>query len=348
MPSDREIQDLVKSISLAKWEDSLGIGKVSGVQIETILRLTHSYVIRLRIVGSDQTTGVYVKIFRRVETIDNKDPQDLLHNEFKNLVKWQEKFSNSTKFKTVKPLFFQQDQNIIATQEAEGISLIQVLRGINLFPSSKRMTEVKENLFNVGQWQNYFQSLSPKSDKKFSIEEFINYVDIRLKELTGNPQRKFPKSYRDKILKYISNQKKTFGKNDYKLALSHGDFALGNILVTDQVVTVLDFGEVTLDSFLLDIARIYHQLFLMTVKPTFRTSIISQLQDAFLKGFGLENAEHLTIFRFLLIRHTLTHLVSITRFWKKDMKERVYNSLVLRTELKFLDQLLSSECVSKM
>ncbi|MEW6608585.1 MAG: hypothetical protein AB1414_14255, partial [bacterium] len=102
-----------------------------------------------------------------------------------------------------------------------------------------------------------------------------------------------------------------------------------------------DFGESQIDSSYLDITRLYHQFYLMTFKPYFRKKYLISLQKALLEGFEEASVERLLIFRFLLIRHTITHLVTITRFWKFPIYEKLYNFWVLQKELSFLDHLLT-------
>ncbi len=174
----------------------------------------------------------------------------------------------------------------------------------------------------------------------------VEYINLRLKLLTEDPRRHFAPFYWTKILKYIEKNRELVTTQELFIKPSHNDFNLGNIIIEDERVTALDFAKIKMDSFLLDISRVYHQLYLMTFKPQYRMSIIKKLRKALLEGFGMPRADQLMMFRFLLIRHTLTHLVGITRFWEKDFKERMYNYWVLYRELRLLDSLLSKKGVA--
>ena len=342
MLSNKEIQTTVNSIPKERWEKSLKLDSVRVVNVEEIRTLPNSYIIRCRISTNSVEKGVYVKIIRKVEKVDQKDPIIEAKNEYDNLVFWQEKFKGEEKFRTVNPLFFLPDQLLIATEEAIGKTLSQCLVDIKLFPSSQQLSETLYYLKNVGKWQQHFQKVAKAPDLQFSHDWIKEYLDVRLKELTNDKRRKFPCFYRDKILNYIDRKWPDLTEKELKMNLSHGDFALGNIIINSDTITVLDFGNVVSDSFLLDISRVYHQLFLMTIKPVYRKKNIEKLQTSLLEGFGIPEARTLTMFRILLIRNTLTHLVTITRFWKKDFVERTYNSLVLKKELVLLDQLLNT------
>jgi Ser/Thr protein kinase RdoA (MazF antagonist) len=196
---------------------------------------------------------------------------------------------------------------------------------------------------NIGGWLKYFQSLENSQPEYYSIDTLVEYLNIRLKILGEDPRRHFNPRYSKKILEFIEKNRNLVTTQELYIKSSHNDFNLSNIIIqNDSRVTILDFSKIYKDSFILDVSRVYHQLYLITFKPHYKTSVIKELQKALLKGFGLEHADRLMLFRFFLIRHTLTHLVGITRFWKVNFKERLYNHWVLHKELNYLEHLMQS------
>ena len=331
----------ISSIPAEKWENNLPIGRLVNVKIQKIIKRQFSHVSKCEISGTSGMCVVYVKIFHDSFTLNKMTKKEAVINEFDTLNFWYSKFKNSEQYSVVRPVFVIPDSFIIVTEEVKGIPLSNLIhKKINFFSSSKNIEILKSHLFNIGGWLKFFHSLDSSMQGTFSIDQFIEYVDFRLKILTEEKARKFPLKYRDKILDFIEKNRPQIGDEELKIALSHGDFNLGNIIVDGNKVTVLDFGKVVPNSFLLDLARSYHQLYLLTLKPSYPYKYIVPLQKSLIKGFGLPEGDQLMMFKFLQIRHTLTHLVTITRFWQKGLKERIYNYWVLYNELKYLDSFL--------
>jgi len=330
----------IESIPVQRWEQSLPIGNFRHLHILKITKRPYSYVARCRLTGSDSETYVHAKYYQK-SNISEKEMSHMVEQDFQRLSYWNDKFRNSDRFGVVKPLFTIPEKSIIITKEIPGQDLLSAItKHATFFSSQNRMKKLQTSLRDIGHWLKYFQSLNPEVDERFSIDDFADYLDVRLKILGEDQRRHFPDEYGKRIRDYISQRRNLISDEELKIAYCHGDFNLGNVIANDNRVTGLDFGAREKSSFLLDVSRIYHQLFLFNLKPQFRFSVIRELQKALLEGFGSPEAERLMIFRFLLVRHTLTHLVGITRFWQKGFKERLYNYWVLWKELSFLDSLL--------
>lgn len=339
-PTTADFRENIESIPAQQWEQSLPIGDFQDLQIGKIIKRPYSYVAKCLLKGSDSETYVHVKYYKNSKLPEN-EMQGLVEQDFQRLSYWNDKFKGSARYCVVQPLFIIPEKYIIITKDIPGNDLLRMItQNAAFFPSENRMKVLRRSLQDTGGWLQYFQSLSPETDEKFSIDEFSDYLDVRLKILCEDKRRRFPDKYRKQILNYISQNSASISGEELRIAFCHGDFNLGNIIVTEAQVTGLDFGARNKSSFLLDVSRIYHQLFLLHFKPQFRLSVIRELQKALLEGFGHPQADRLMIFKFLLIRHTLTHLVGITRFWQKGFKERLYNYWVLWNELSFLDSLL--------
>lgn len=333
--------ELIQQISPQKWEQCLDIGKFEGLEVLELLNRRFSKVCRCRVHGKKKKTDVYVKIFQDTVTIDNRGKVEAVRSEYETLYRWSAEFKNSAVYGVVTPLFYDPEKFIIVTKEVSGISLYNILNEKCKFhPDPGIVKQMSANLQKVGGWLQYFHSKTPPEDKLFSIDDLIVYLDRRLILLTTEYGRFFPHRYRKRVLNFLEEKHELITPDQLKLGLTHGDFNLGNIIVGNDKITVLDFGEVKFDSYLLDVARIYHQLYLMTLKPIYRPGTIQRLQGALLNGFGCPHATQLMIFRYLLIRHTITHLVTITRFWLKPPREKLYNFWVMRNELKLLDYLM--------
>lgn len=333
--------EFIYSISPDLWEHNLEIGNFKKLIIENITNRKYSYVAKCIVSGTKSDSCAYVKYYKNLKNLPPESLSYQVEREYQTIAHYFDKFNESNGFKIVKPIFVLPDKFVLATEEARGESLFRtIIKNGSFFPSETALTHLKKCLFQAGAWIKHFHSLEKFTSKQYSIDELVDYINVRFQILTEDKRRCFPQRYCPIILDFIENNKSTVANEEKKIHSSHSDYNLGNIVVNGTQVTLLDFTKIKQDSFLVDISRIYHQLLLLTFKPQYRKKTIQHLQKALLKGFGMEDADRLMLFRFFLIRHTLTHLVGITRFWQVSFIERLYNHWVLQRELNYLKYLM--------
>ena len=90
------------------------------------------------------------------------------------------------------------------------------------------------------------------------------------------------------VLNHIQALGAQIAPQDLKEVAVHSDLALGNILVSDGRIVVLDFAMSKLGTRLHDLTRLYVQLDLLAVKPRFSSRVVRRLQQALLNGFDPE------------------------------------------------------------
>lgn len=340
----QSLENAVHAIDPTRWENSLAIGSFQNLVILRTLNVRNSHIAVCRITGARGNATAYVKLMHGIDTVERRNIADDARNEYETLRFWHGKFADSPRFHTLQPLFALPDDHIVATLECPGQVLADCLAAARFFPSRKGLAKLNGSLRATGGWLRHFQAIRTEQDTtgEYSIEQMKDYLDRRLKILVEEKNRRFPARYRDRILKHLDRHRHSVPPKGLRLSLTHGDFNLSNILINGDEVTVFDFGQVIPDSHLLDAARIFHQLYLFTLKPWNRSAVFKKLQQAFLDGFGEPAVARQLIFRMILIRHTITHLVTITQFYEQSPAEQVYNLWVLAHELKLLDQLLAS------
>lgn len=341
---ESQFTELIMEIPGEKWEESLPIGKFHDVEILQRITRPFSFLARCRISGDLDSRVVYIKRYRNTR---NKPPEIYRHKVEKDYHiarHWYEKFAGSQNYRVVKPVFMIPEKYISVTEESKGENLFQlVLNDARFSPSPVKLTQLKRHLRNTGAWLRYKQSVFPEEAEQYSLDYLSEYMDVRLKILIEDKRRHFPAEYGDKILSFIEQKKPSVGEPEKVVTTSHSDFNPSNILVEGDIVTVLDFGRLVKESYLLDVGKLYFQLNLIKFKPQYQRKIIRQLQEALLEGFGDPDADRLMMFRLLTIRNILTHLSGITAFWKQGAKEKLYNTWVMRRELAMLDTLLKGE-----
>ena len=341
--NSKVFNEFIYSISRELWEDKLGIGNFVDLKIEFITNRKYSLVAKCVILGSKLNSPVYIKYYKNYKNLPSESLSQQVEREYQTIVHYFDKFNQSRNFNIVEPAFVLPDKFVLVTKEAEGENLFQTIKRLgSFFPSPDNLNYLKKKLFQTGAWLKYFHSLNGSVSDEYSISDLLDYINIRFQILTEDERRHFPKDYCQRILDYIENYKSELTEKEKRINFSHSDYNLSNIIINGEQVTVLDFIKIKQDSFLVDISRIYHQLLLISFKPQYSKKIIQQLQKALLEGFGMENAHHLMLFRFFLIRHTLTHLVGITKFWQVNFKERLYNRWILYKELNYLDYLMKN------
>ena len=342
--NSEDFSEFIYSISPDLWEHNLEIGNFEKLMIENIANRKYSYVAKCTVFGTQSDICVYVKHYKNSKNLSPESLSYQVEKEYETIVHYFNKFNESDGFKIVKPIFVFPDKFILATEEAKGENLFQtIIKNGIFFPSETALTHLRKCLFQAGAWIEHFHSLEEFGSKQYSIKELVDYINVRFQILTEDKRRCFPQRYCQIILDFIENNKSSVTNGEKRIHSSHSDYNLSNIVVNGTQITLLDFTKIKQDSFLVDISRIYHQLLLLTFKPQYREKTIQHLQKALLKGFGMEDADRFMLFRFFLIRHTLTHLVGITRFWQVGFKERLYNHWILLRELNFLKHLTNRE-----
>lgn len=335
-------KNVVLSIKDEQWEKALPIGKFKYIQIDKIIQRPFSIISKCLIFGRSCNKTVYVKMYTRYFDADHDSLVKKVENDFKIATWWYGLFSETEEFNVVKPIMVIPEKCIIVTEEGKGKNLHQIIRKTtHIFSNPSNYETTVGYLRNVGKWLKYRNEILYDDKSIFSIEGLKEYINLRLKILTTSTRRKFPKLYRNKVNEYLCINVNNVKDYEYIEVVSHNDFNLGNVLVVNDKVTVLDFGKSRKDSFLLDVSKIYYHIHLYQYKPQYSINAIRRMQSSLLEGFGNKNADKLMMFRFMLIRNTITHLVNITKFWEQNLKEKLYNMWVLYKEQKNLNKLIN-------
>ncbi len=343
MDTTRIVSELQK-INNSKWENCLEIGSFKKISVDSIITRPYSYNAKCVVEGEKGVQHVYAKFYRKHLKVKEEQLPQNVQRDFETLNFWYNKFKDSEEFSVIRPLMMLPERRLLITEESTGRTLFEILNDeAAYFPSIDAINRLKGYTYNAGVWVRRLQSFTPGLNDEYSIEGLRDYIDKRLIILTTEKKRLFSQKYRDKILGFFDAEAKKIKADELKLTYSHSDFNPGNIIVNKDKITAIDFGEIETDSHIKDISRFYHQLYLWTFKPKFRLAVFSQLQQALLEGFGRPKADQAALFRLFLIRHSLTHLITITRFWLKPVKERIYNYWVLNRELSFIRRIINTK-----
>lgn len=335
------LQESIAQIKPDMWETSLPIGTFHDLEIDRVISRPFSRVARCVVKGADDTRAVFVKVYRNVMDKPSEEYVEKIQREYDITKFWYDLLEGSDEFRVVKPVLALPEKFIFVSEESKGENLFDIITGkAGFFPSNEDMKLLNRALLKVGNWLRYKESRLEPEEGLYSIPELLDYINVRLEILKELPGKPFPDSYSNRIRSFFERYGETISDTERRMTITHSDFNPGNILIGKDNVTVLDFGRRVTESYLLDVCKLHFQLYLLTLKPQFRSSTIAQLQQSLLEGFGDIHADEKLMFRFLTIRNVVTHLTNILRSRQQSLKARVYNKYVLNRELTLLDQLL--------
>jgi hypothetical protein len=225
----------------------------------------------------------------------------------------------------VRPIACYVDELAIVSEQAPGTTLLAYLHEhARWFRSAATTRSVAATLTGVGHWLRAFQSIEPSRGHR-EWRDLRSYIDIRLQRLVTHDV--WPAPFRQRVLDHLDRL--ASGVPDAELAdvIIHADLALGNILISNHRVVVLDFAMVQRGTALHDISRLYLQLDILRAKPTYRPAVIRRLQEALLQGYDQALTPARPLFRYLSMLHRVNHLATLSlareRFPAGIMSRRV-------------------------
>lgn len=259
-----------------------------------------------------------------------------IKNEFDILKKTYNETNSNCDFSVVRPLAVYPDSLSLVTCSAGDKTVI------NLFKSSIA-------------WWNYGDSFD-KSRKiaadcgrfLFMMQEnnFVRHETVDSGELITKIHNMLDVIFKNEVIFHYKIKEsidsfvnKNFSKLSESIVLSkiHGDYTPSNILVKDEKIFVLDFGDCDVGSVYLDMARFFQMLEYYTGDPRFSTSKINILLKEFLSCFDAIDCVLLTFFRIeILLQGIKERLRLQDEYKKKDYATYLINGWYVRQRVKKL------------
>jgi hypothetical protein len=245
---------------------------------------------------------------------------------------------------TVRPLACYPEHLAIVTEEAPGRSLLEYVNaGAAWFPSASQLAQLEDVLQRVGRWLRAFQTFIPADavvdSDPLSLGDVRDYIDIRLKRLVAGGHWITERLRRD-ILGHIDGVAETVPGEQLVQVPIHADFALGNILVSDNRIVVLDFAMAKRGAMLHDLSRLDVQLDLLTTKPQFRPATVAALRRGLMTGFGGGVSESAPLFRLLTLMHRVNHFATLSNA-REPLHARIFSHRVRQRHRRWIEAELS-------
>ncbi len=201
---------------------------------------------------------------------------------------------------------FYPDVPALVWAEVEGATLgtmaARLARGI---PSARRLVQLETACRDAGRWLRVLQAATPVEGQQLSLNEMLEYVDVRLKRICELGPGSLGAEWREAVRRLFTEARLT--PDDLRLAAVHGDFSLSNIMYDGNRVVAIDLGRFGIGSIYYDVSRLYHQLGLLLHKPWFLPATIARLRRALLAGYDARLRPDQPLFRLYLIQHLLCH-----------------------------------------
>ena len=300
-----------------------------------------SHVLRVEVHKDASSTSVgclFAKIFKtdahRPETMRKRVVQD-----YDTTVAVHQVMQAHRDLGVVPPVACYPDLLAMVTEEVQGSTLLDHLTSHAAWWSRPRATEIDTVLENVGRWIRVFQSAGP-SGEVVSPAQMRDYIDYRLKRLVRVGHSGLDESGRGRLLALVDALADAAESSEWALAPVHSDMALGNILVAGSRIVVLDFAMAKTGTRLQDVTRAFVQLDLLQAKPFIRAAVIRQAQGALLRGFDPALVEDRPMFRLMVLRHRINHLVGLMHD-AHSLRQKMYNSRLARRHYGWIRQELN-------
>ncbi len=154
-----------------------------------------------------------------------------------------EHFRDLPQLSLVKPIAYLDVFSALVTEHSNGTVLSsKIKRRLNRFTAflsiNEPLARVKRDCYTCGQWLAWLHLQQLPSDQKCEVQELIDYVEVRLRLLGERSVLKesFCKQVVDRLKKNLAE----VPHEDLVRVRTHGDFAPYNVLVSGQVLVVLD------------------------------------------------------------------------------------------------------------
>ncbi len=308
-----------------------------------IIRRPESELIKCRVTHDSQIDFCYIKFHRALDRDPSERNRALgrIQQEAQVTQLFFLHFQVLSSFGVPKVVAFFPEEMAVVTKEIPGRRLLDVLREEAIgFPSSKVREELCTHLRLIGGWLAEFQrvALGQSSDLDNPSQHIVPYVMIRLEKLirTG----KITESFVQRICDFLHHHMEACPPGSERACQVHGDLSLSNVFITPGYVGVLDFAMSNVSNVYEDLSYFYQRLDNLRVNPLFRSSTLCALQQAFLEGYGNPSVVNHHLFQAYQVRHTINHLVDLSKFDGLSTFRRVYQMAQFYWRVNHLKELI--------
>jgi aminoglycoside phosphotransferase len=219
----------------------------------------------------------------------------------------------------------------LVMEEVDGTTLYALIeRGVGRMASAAALAEAERACRAAGRLLRRLQDATAEPGARFSLDEMIEYVDVRLRSLIRHGVPGVDEPLRRRVIAAFDAARPAIGDADARLAGAHGDCCPANVMFGRGRVVLIDLSQYQVGSRFHDLTRFYHQMALFRLKPTVSGRAIDRLQAAFLSGYGGRVGPGDALFRLFLVQHTVCHWLGGVKRGARSWSERAFTRWVAR------------------
>ncbi len=292
--------------------------------IVRIFRRPFSDIIQCTVQLNNIFFGIYIKV-ALVNNVKGEHERILKNTtrEVEVIKSFFEFFSNEQTVSVPEVIAFFPDEMAIVTKEKEGASLMDLIVGFGKGRlGNKNRDLLKQACCSIGNAIMVFQKMPLINTGNDELpSNLISYVDLRLKLLL-DPGFIAMKDYRN-ILNFLEQQLAKIDGQPWSPCGVHGDFSLGNVLISSDQAVFLDLGMYRQGPSCFDLSYFCQHLDDFLSNPFFFKSTITLMQDAFFEGYQDDSIRQTPLFLSYYVRNSVNQLLDLSRTKDLSLLRRV-------------------------
>lgn len=281
-------------------------------QLSAAWRIVNPYsiVLCLEYRRNDWRQRFFAKLARNPLT-----PKDqlgaLLQVEFDVLRRLQPLTGGTRPVGTVEPLGLYLDIPSLVTVEARGLTLRKAYaRRARWWSGRQASASLVDLATQCGVWLASFHDQTAQGPGRFDVDELIGYCQVRLDRLGTSHPGLLTVDQIDAIRGAAQALSRRLPADGVRICGRHNDFASHNIIaVGDGGLSVLDFMSFDRGPEAFDACNFWFELELLKFDRSYRTALLAQMQQAFLRGYGRIDPDRAD-FRLARLRYTINRLLN--------------------------------------
>lgn len=260
---------------------------VDAVTPEQLVERSSSDQLLVRIRMRSRTAGVSVRVWR----VTNERPQDRrkveerVRREFQVTLECWHAFNGAGRIGCVRPLAYYPEHLAIATEEAPGRPLSELLEHVLLpFASKSDRQLLDHSCHGLAAWLRQFHHAG-SSETVADPTALTEYIDTRLRRLVANPMSGFTAADRLRVLLVTAWLVGRLQTRELVEVPIHGELNPAHIIVDPERLTVLECTSGRRGLVLHDLANVYMHVGLFGSDHRYSAALIREVQKKLLHAF---------------------------------------------------------------
>jgi hypothetical protein len=286
-------------------------GPVDAITPEHHVERATSDVLLLRVRTRTRTAGVSLRIWRALgeREQDRRRVEERVRREFQVTLDCWHAFRDDSTAGCVRPLAYFPEHLAIATEEAPGRPLDDLLARVLVpFASKADRLTLDRACDGLAAWLRRFQAVGA-AEEALAATELTEYIDARLRRLVGNPMAGFSASDRVHVLLVTAWLIGRLQPEERVEVPIHGELTPAKIVLDDRQLTVVECTSGRRGLALHDLASVHIHMHvgIFGADHRYSAALIREVQRKFLQAFDPTLDLQRPAFRVALLVNVVNH-----------------------------------------